>query len=145
MGLIIVCYDLPVIMRVCRAALFLPVVLIILSCSSEKPSPATKPPDETAAIAALKEINQAQSDFIRRTRRYAQSFDELTADRLLANVPSSDSTGYQFSLLPSPDAVSYVLKATPTGAGKHFFTDQSGVIRSESDKPATAQSPAISN
>jgi hypothetical protein len=145
MGLIIVCYDLPVIMRVSPAALLLPVVLFILSCSSEKPASATKPPDETAAIAALKEINRAQSDFIRRTRRYAQSFDELTADRLLASVPSTDSTGYQFSLLPSPDAVSYVLKATPAGSGRHFFTDQSGIIRSESDKPATAESPAVPN
>jgi hypothetical protein len=140
-----VCYDLPVIMRVSRILVILPVLAFALSCSPEKSEAPIKAPDEAAAIAALKEINQAQADYIRRTRRYAQSFDELKTERLLSDTPSSEKTGYQFSLLPSPDAVSYTLKATPGGAGKHFFTDQTGTIRAEFDKPATAESPTITN
>jgi hypothetical protein len=134
-------------MRVRPIALALPLLVLVLSCSSEpEGSVAVKEPDEAAAIAALKEINRAQADFIRRTRRYPQSFDELTAEHLLTAVPTEEQTGYKFSLAPSPDAVSYTLKATPASAGaRHFFTDNSGIIRFEQDKPATAESPALPN
>lgn len=146
MGLIIVCYDLPVIMRVRPIALALTLVLV-LSCSSETNTPRpAKAPDEAAAIAALKEVNRAQADFIRRTRRYPQSFDELIAEHLLSAEPTEELTGYRFSLAPSPDAVSYILKATPLSPGaRHFFTDQTGVIRVEQDTPATAESPVLTN
>jgi hypothetical protein len=146
MASIIVCYDLPVIMRVARVLFVLPLIGLILSCSPEKSEPAApaKVPDERAAIAAVKEINQAQADYIRRTRRYAQSFNELIAEHLLQGEPAEDKTGYKFALYPSPDAGSYTLKATPSATGaRHFFTDQSGVIRAEADKPATAESPAV--
>jgi len=140
-----VCYDLPVIMRVHAIALILPLLVLVLSCSPEPGGlVAVKTPDEAAAIAALKEINRAQADFIRRTRRYPQSFNELIAEHLLTAEPTEEQTGYKFSLAPSPDAVSYTLKATPTSPGaRHLFTDQTGVIRAEQDKAATAESPAL--
>jgi len=142
MGSIIVCYDLPVIMRVHRIVLALPLILLVLSCTSEPPAPPRDPKDlEHAAIANLGEINRAQADFLRRTRRYAQSFNELIAERLMQAEPPEDS-GYKFSLYPSPDAVSYTLTATPLAPGaRHFFTDQTGIIRAEQNKPATAGSP----
>ena len=133
-------------MRV-HAILVLPLLVLVLSCSPEPEGfVAVKAPDEAAAIAALKEINRAQADFIRRTRRYPQSFNELIAEHLLTAEPTEEQTGYKFSLAPSPDAVSYTLKATPTSTGaRHFFTDQTGVIRAEQDKPATVESPALPN
>jgi hypothetical protein len=69
------------------------------------------------------------------------------AQHLLVAAPAEDTIGYKVSLSPSPDAVSYTLKATPSAPGaRHFFTDQTGVIRSETDKPATAESPpAVTN
>jgi hypothetical protein len=141
----IVCYDLPVIMRVQPIWLALPLSVLVLSCSQEPAQlEATRTPDEAAAIQALKEVNRAQADFIRRTRRYPQSFNELIAEHLLNTEPTEEQTGYRFSLAPSPDAVSYTLKATPASPGaRHFFTDQTGVIRSELDKPATAESPEV--
>lgn len=144
MGSIIVCYDLPVIMRVHRIVLALPLILLVLSCTSEPPAPPRDPKElESVAIVTLKEINRAQADFLRRTRRYPQSFNELIAEHLMQAEPSED-TGYKFSLYPSPDAVSYTLKATPLAPGtRHFLTDQTGIIRAEQDKPATAESPAV--
>ena len=119
------------------------VLWIAVSCSSETSNPPaspTAPPDEAAARNALKEINRAQSDFIRRTRRYAQRTDELIAEHLLSAQPTA--TGYTLLMLPSADAVRYTVKATPDAAeARHFFTDQTGVIRAESGKPATAESP----
>ena len=145
MGSIIVCYDLPVIMRVHRIVLALPLILVTLWCCSETPTPApVKAPDEKGAIEFLKQVNHAQGNFIQRTRRYAQSFNELIADRLIAAEPAEETLGYKISLYPSPDAVSYTLKATPSSPGtRHFFTDQTGIIRAAPDKPATAESPAI--
>ena len=130
-------------MPLLRTALALTLITLLLSCTSEAPKPPdTKPPDEAAAIAALKDINRAQADFIRRTRRYAQRTEELIADRLLTAEPSAE--GYTLSMLPSADAVSYTAKATPAQpAARHFFTDQTGVIRAENGKPATAESPEI--
>jgi len=121
------------------------VVSMLPSCSSDTtPSSPTKAPDEAAALAALQEINRAQEDFIRRTRRYAQTLDELIAQHLLTAEPSVAGSGYNILMRPSPDAVSYTLTATPSAPeARHFFTDQTGVIRAESGKPATSTSPEI--
>ena len=131
-------------MKTLVAALLAMVAMV--SCS-ESPAPAIDPtvktPDEQAAVAGLKAVNQAQADFIRRTRRYAQTYNELIADHLLDREPTKASTGYNFLMLPSPDAVSYTLTAAPSVPGaRYFFTDLTGVIRGETDKAATAQSPA---
>ena len=91
-------------------------------------------------MAALKEIHRAQADFIRRTRRYAQGMDELIAERLLTAAPAAE--GYRILMLPSPDAVSYTVEATPSApAARYFFMDKTGVLRAEMGKPATAGSP----
>ena len=116
---------------------------VLVACSGVSSSESTdapaKAPDEAAAVAALKEINRAQADFIRRTRRYAQGIDELIAEKLLTAAPGAE--GYRIVLLPSPDAVSYTAEATPAVAtARHFFTDKSGVVRAEIGKPATAGS-----
>jgi hypothetical protein len=115
---------------------------VLVSCSEANTPATTKPADEAAAISALKNINQAQADFIHRTRRYAQTTTELIAVHLLSAEPAAE--GYDILMLPSADAVRYTAKATPrTPDARHFFTDHSGVIRAESGKPATAESPGI--
>ena len=117
---------------------------LLVSCSEGKPAAdiAVKAPDETAALAALKAINSAQADFIRRTRRYAQTTNELIADHLLTAEPKAE--GYTILMLPSPDAGSYTITATPnTPDARHFFTDKTGVIHAETGKAATAESPGV--
>ncbi|HET9218836.1 MAG TPA: hypothetical protein VFR18_17765 [Terriglobia bacterium] len=119
--------------------------LLLASCSTADQDPAgvpAKPGDEQAALKALNDINRAQADFIRRTRRYAQTTQELIADRLLTTEPEAE--GYRIRMVPSPDAVSYTAEATPAeSAGRHFFTDKTGIIRVETGKPATATSPEL--
>jgi hypothetical protein len=60
----------------------------------------------------------------------------------LLNAEAAKSVeGYKFLLIPSPDAVSYTLSATPSDpAARHFFTDNTGTIRMEAGKPASASS-----
>lgn len=132
-------------MKILTSALTLMLAVpLLLSCSTETPPAGAKAPDDAAAVAALKEIHRAQQDFIRRTRRYAQTFDELIAEHLLTAEPTLAETGYEFKLRPSPDAVSYTVTATPSAPeARYFLTDQTGVIHAEAGKPATATSPEI--
>jgi hypothetical protein len=126
-----------------RVVLSLLSALFLFSCSSPEP-PAPKPSNEAAAIATLKEINVAQTNYIRRHRRYAQTPAELVGDYLLVAEPKEDEIGYEFLILLSPDGIAYRVKVTPaTPAARHFFTDQTGVIRAEAGKPATIDSPEI--
>jgi hypothetical protein len=133
-------------MKIQSALLAICVFALLLSCSSDtKPAgPPAKAPDEMAAIEAIRKVSEAQTNFIRRTRRYAQTFNELIQENLLTAEPRKADTGYDFLLLPSPDAESYTITATPTAPGaRYFFADQTGVMRAEKDKPATSASPAL--
>jgi hypothetical protein len=134
-------------MRLWRSVLILAIVVLSGACSSQPAAPPSPPKvDESGTIQTLKNVNQAQADFIHRTRRYAQSFDELKAQHLMNAEPDEQTLGYKFQLHPSADAVSYTLTATPADAAvRYFFTDQTEVIRSETGKPATAESPAVTN
>ena len=130
-------------MRSTRTIFILLVIGVLLCACSGQQAPKSKPSrpaDEAGAIAAVKEINEAQTNYIRRTRRYAQRNEELIAEKLLAKEPLVE--GYTISMLPSPDAGSYTVTATPDSAeGKHLFSDLTEVIRFEVGKPATKESP----
>jgi len=108
---------------------------------------APKAPDENAALDALLKTVQAQATHFKVNRRYALTFDELLDTRLLSSAPTAAATGYEFKLRPSADAQMYTLAVDPADSGaaaaRHFFADQTGVIRVETGKVATAQSPGL--
>jgi hypothetical protein len=111
--------------------------------------PATKAPDESAALDAVAKINDAQSSYFRRNRRYALTFEELVEAHLLNGVPASAQTGYDFTLRPSADAQTYRISVNPTASSpssasaRHFFTDESGAVHAEAGRDTTAESPKI--
>jgi uncharacterized lipoprotein YmbA len=116
------------------------------SSASAGQAPNAKPPDETAALDAIAKINDAQTNYFRRNRRYAISLDELVDAHLLNSVPSASQTGYDFSLRPAADAQTFKLAVNPTVAAataRHFFSDESGAVRAETGKDATTDSPKI--
>jgi len=132
---------------------WLPIVLILAACGRNT-TPATntqeaanvKAADETAVLDAISKINEAQSNYFKRNRRYALTLDELVDARLLKDIPTTSQTGYDFTLRPAADAQTYRMSANPvnaSSAARHFFTDQSGTVRAESEKDATADSPKI--
>jgi hypothetical protein len=140
---------------------WLPIVLILVACG-EKTAPATssggnaaapaaqeaanvKAADETTVLDAISKINEAQSNYFKRNRRYALTLDELVEARLLKDI-STSQMGYDFTLRPAADAQTYRMSANPvnaSSAARHFFTDQSGAVRAENGKDATADSPKI--
>ena len=106
-----------------------------------------KPPQEVLAVDMLRKINEAQATYFKINRRYALTYDELIEARLLPNEPSATETGYDFKLRPAADAASFKISVTPADSSAtnatHLFMDQTGVIRAEIGKDATADSPAI--
>ena len=134
---------------------------IMAGCSQEQvppptPAPAgaaasapTQPetsPNEGAAIAGLKALTRAQTEYFQRNRRYALDYDELIAGRFLTDEPSTAKTGYVFRMRPAADAASYTITAvpnTPAPTARHLFSDQTAEIHAEFDKEATLASPKI--
>ena len=109
------------------------------------PAP-SKPSDEKAAVDAIAKVNEAQATYFKLNRRYALTYEELIDGHLLNSEPAAAQTGYEFKLRPAADAQSYKLSAAPAGPAadaRHFFTDQTGVVRAETGKDATADSPKI--
>jgi len=105
-----------------------------------------KAPDESAALAAISAVNEAQKTYMGRNRRYALTYDELMEAHFLKEEPTVQQTGYEIKLRPAADAGSYTVVAipsTPPAAARHFFSDQTGVVRAEQGKDANAQSPTV--
>lgn len=109
-------------------------------------SAGAKAADETAALDTIAKINDAESNYFKRNRRYAITFDELVDAHLLNNAPGPADTGYDFNLRPAADAQTYKLAvnpAAPTPTVRHFFTDESGAVHAEAGRDATPDSPKI--
>lgn len=99
---------------------------------------------ETAAIADLRMMNQAQLSFHLAQGKYAVSLHELCVSEMSGTVCSGEHLGYIFALASSSPAESYTIAArpkTPGSSGRRFFySDQTLVIRQSENGPATASS-----
>ena len=122
--------------------------LLLAACSDSGTATQTaKPPDESAALDAVRKTNEAQATYFKMNRRYALTYEELVQARLLASEPSPAQIGYDFKLRPAADAQTYKLVVIPgdssASSARRFFLDQSGVIHAETGKEATADSPEV--
>jgi hypothetical protein len=133
--------------------------MALVACSSEpaptmqskSPAPSAtapaKPPDESAALDAIRKTVEAQSTYFKLNRRYALTYDELTGARLLKSEPAAAETGYDFKLRPAADAQTYKLSVVPADAAstsaRRFFADHTGVVHAETGKDASPESPEV--
>lgn len=113
--------------------------------------------NEAAAILSLKEINLAMLKYSFTKDGYPEDLsvlDSRSVDPLLhAALDAGRSYGYQFTYARTePDEnggrkAGYTIHADPAAAGttgrRHFFTDQTRVIRAETDASATAESSPL--
>jgi hypothetical protein len=103
---------------------------------------------EAAALQAVRDIVEAQDNYMATQRRYGLNVEDLVAQILLPEDPSRAGLGYRISLRGSPAADRYTVSAEPTsgvGEKRSFFADSSGVIRSELGQPATVDSPEVAS
>ena len=113
----------------------------------EAATASTKAPDASAALDAVRKTSEAQATYFKINRRFALTYDELVEARLMNNEPTAAQTGYEFKLRPAADAQTYKLVVVPSDPKattvQYFFTDQTGAIRAETGKEATADSPEV--
>ena len=101
---------------------------------------------QAAALAALRQIHEAQANFMATRRRYAISMEELVEQFMLPEDPSRPDLGYDIIMRGSPSGDRYSITADPTsgvGEKRAYFSDGSEVIRWAIGEAATADSPAL--
>jgi type II secretory pathway pseudopilin PulG len=120
--------------------------------------------NEASAVGSLRTLNTACVSYSETYGGFPPSLHALggegngadpsaTAAQLIDNfLQSGQKSGYLFFYsagYPDDKGVvsTYTVNADPVLAGntglRHFFTDQTGVIRAESDRPANADSPPL--
>jgi type IV pilus assembly protein PilA len=106
-----------------------------------------KAANESAAIGSLRTIGTAQATYLSTVggnSSYATSLAALNTAQLIDGVLASGTkSGYTYTMTGT--ATAYAAKADPaTGGGtRHFFADETGVIRFDPAAAATATSAAI--
>jgi len=106
--------------------------------------------NEAAAVNTLRSINYAATTYRTEHNTYPATLQELGAASLFpldAAVTSfGTQSGYRFTYKTSSSGGGYVLRADPISlaAGqRHFYSDSSGVIRFEKDRPAGSGSASL--
>jgi len=100
---------------------------------------------EAAALGYMRTVANAQRDYKKRHNDYATSLADLVGHvsftRRMVNTDRGDytvkfkSTGKEYALSLEPKQFDALHRA--------FYMDESGTIRGEDDKPATATSPPV--
>ncbi|HYL63461.1 MAG TPA: DUF4190 domain-containing protein [Candidatus Methylomirabilis sp.] len=144
---------------------FIPFLLIIAAIAIPNLLRAKMAANETSAVSALRTYNAAIDAYAQRCQNtgFPASVQDLgpgtgecqgganLLDPFLAQ-PAGIRSGYRFFYSPGPadstgHVVSYTITADPvvenTTGGRHFFIDESGVIRCARDARATADSPSL--
>ena len=101
---------------------------------------------QAAALAAVRQIDEAQANFMATRRRDAITIEELVEQLMLPEDPSRLDVGYDIAMRGSPNADRYSITAEPTSgvsAKRAYFSDGSGVIRWALGEAATAESPVL--
>src|SRR6185437_5959494 len=133
------------------------IILIILAIAVPKLGVARMQAQEMAAVAAIRTVQQMQTQYLSQFGRYATSLTELgppasgnagpsAADLISGDLASGLKQGFKFTLTATP--MGYNISAIPVSFNstgrRTFFSDQSGVIRENwSQEPASAASPEI--
>jgi len=142
----------------------IPFILIIAVIAIPNLLRARMAANEASAVGTLRTYNSAMANYATQCQNigFPASVQNLGAgsgdcdganlvDSQLA-APATIKSGYRFFYSPGPadnlgHFVSYTITADPitesTTGVRHFFTDESGVIRMSTDAPATADSRPI--
>jgi type IV pilus assembly protein PilA len=144
--------------------LFVPFILIIAAIAIPNLLRARMAANEASAVSALRTYTMALANYANQCQNLGfpaspQNLGRGNGDCDGANLVDSElaaprtiRNGYRFLYSPGPadnlgHVVSYSITADPitenTTGSRHFFTDESGVIRMSRGEPATADSAPI--
>ena len=125
------------------------VLLALAGCSGcdEYVTEPIKTGTDIGVIAEMRSIHIAQTQFRMENNRYG-TFEELKGANLLdPALASGRKLKYVFTLI-SADVMSYAVKADPDAGNKlntrHFYVDQTGLVRACEGRPAGPGDPPAS-
>jgi prepilin-type N-terminal cleavage/methylation domain-containing protein len=133
------------------------IILIIAAIAVPKLDKARMHTQEMAAIAQIRTIHTAQTQYYSQFGRYAKALDELgppasgqsgpaAADLIPGDLSKGEKSGYRFTVQTSPTG--YNVNANPVAYNntgrRSFFSDQTMVVRENwGQEPATVNSSEI--
>lgn len=133
------------------------IILILAAIAVGPMNQARRTAQESAAIATVRTLHVAQTQYYSQFHHYAASLKQLGpgesgvenpegAGLVPAALAEGKKGGYNFAMQPTPTG--YQINANPdvfgTSGNRTFFSDQTQVIRENyGQEPATAQSKAI--
>ena len=136
-------------------------ILIIAAIAIPNLLSARKSANEAAAIGSLRTINTAAVSYQATYAKYPMSLSAMSegggqpseeaAGLIDTTLASGQKSGYYFTYTPKLDdqgtTIGYAVTGDPITPGttglRHFFTDESGVIRVNESAEATAESPPL--
>ena len=139
----------------------IPVILIVAAIAIPNLLQTKMVANETLAVASLHSLNMACTAYSATYGHFPLELKQLRsegeataehADLIDPTLANGQKAGYLFFYRAIPkhesqEIVGYIINADPLFAGskgqKHYFTNETGVIRVEVDKPATAESPPL--
>ena len=121
------------------------IIAVVASMAIPSLAESRKSAAATQAIGLLKMVVTTSEQYHVRFGVYASNETDLVNAGLIPDSNNSPNSGYEYSYSSTPYA--WQMTAAPKVPGvtgdNYFFVDQSGVIRFETEGPATATSPAI--
>lgn len=132
-----------------RIAVVLPaIVLLSLPVYAQAGGPTSGParsPDETVTLGYMRTVVNAQKNYKKKHGEYATSLAALVhSGSFTKRMATTDRGAYTVHLRGKPEA--YSLTLTPKQFAperRAFYVDETGKIRVEENKPASAESPLL--
>jgi competence protein ComGC len=119
-------------------------VLLILTGCAEMVTSTLQVTSDTALVANLRSLHTIQTQFMLKNQHFG-TFEELRKAGMIDEAFAAGKKHNYLITLVSADEKGYVVKADPAPENKlctrHFYLDQTGIVRAAEKRPAGPTDP----
>ncbi len=135
-------------MRTRIPAVLLAIVVVSMAVMAQTGGPVAAPArsrDEAVSLGYMRTVVNAQKNYKKKYGQYATSLAALVhSGSFTRRMASTDRGAYTVQFHGKPEAYSLALAPKQFDPDhRAFYVDETGKIRVEEDKPATAESPLL--
>jgi hypothetical protein len=119
--------------------------LAVMAQTGSQPVPPARSQDETVSLGYMRTVLYSQRIYKKKYGHYATSLAALVhSGSFTKRMATTDRGAYSVDFHGKPDAFSLTLIPKQFAPERRaFYADETGKIRVEEDKPATAESPLL--